>query len=163
IVLLVGVLPALSTGGARAGLQRATAVRDAAAAIRQLNDERTENGIPGGIAEVPAWSARCLEHARWMSRNRAVEHVETLGSPLYPWAGAWAGRRSVLSSGYPWTTRANPWESAPLHLAQLLAPQLRRMGVGIYGGYACATTLPGYGRPRVRRDVVYAYPSWSRP
>jgi cysteine-rich secretory family protein len=160
-VLLVGVLPAFSSGGARAGVQRSGAVSDAASAIRQINEQRAENGIPGGIAQDQGWSRRCLEHARWMRRNRAVRHVERPGSPLYTKAGAWAGKRAVLSGGYPWTTRANPWETAPLHLAQLLAPQLRKMGVGIYRGYACATTLPGYGRPRVRRDVVYAYPSAS--
>jgi hypothetical protein len=149
------------TGGARAGVQRSTAVHDAASAIRQLNEERIENGIPGGIAQDRTWSQRCLEHARWMRRNRAVRHIEAPGSPLYTKDGAWAGVRSVLSGGYPWTTRANPWETAPLHLAQLLAPQLRKMGVGIYRGYACATTLPGYRGPRVRRDVIYAYPSAS--
>jgi cysteine-rich secretory family protein len=161
IALLAGVVPVVVTGPARAGVQRSTAVRDPAAAIRQINEERVENGIPGGIAVDHAWSRRCLQHARWMRRNRAVEHVEAPGSPLYTIAGAWAGMRSVLSGGYPWTTRANPWETAPLHLAQLLAPRLRRMGVGIYRGYACATTFAGYGRPRTGRDVVYAYPSGS--
>jgi hypothetical protein len=144
-------------------VQRSTAVRNPAAAIRQINEERVENGIPGGITEDPAWSRRCLEHARWMQRNRAIGHVEAPGTPQYTTAGAWAGLRSVVSGGYPWTTSTNPWDTAPMHLAQLLAPQLRKMGVGIYRGYACATTFAGYGRPRTGRDVVYAYPSDGRP
>src|SRR5438874_3563142 len=155
IVLLVCVLPAVVAGGARAGTARSTAVRTADAAIRQLNAERAATGIPGRIVENRAWSERCLEHARWMQRNHLVQHDETPGTPMYTAAGAWAGVRSVLSGGYPWTTRRTPWDSAPMHLAQLLAPQLRRMGVGLFRGWACATTLPGYGRGRAHRNVVY--------
>ena len=94
-----------------------------------------------------------------MQRNHLVQHDETPGTPMYTAAGAWAGVRSVLSGGYPWTTRRTPWDSAPMHLAQLLAPQLRQMGVGLFRGWACATTLPGYGRGRAHRNVVYTYPS----
>jgi len=158
-VLLVAILPAVAAGGARAGTARSTAVRTADAAIRQLNAERAANGIPGRIVKNRSWSERCLEHARWMQRNHLVQHDETPGTPMYTAAGAWAGVRSVLSGGYPWTTRRTPWDSAPMHLAQLLAPQLRRMGVGLFRGWACATTLPGYGRGRAHRNVVYTYPS----
>jgi len=138
-------------------------VRDAAAAIRQINLERSQSGIPAGIVQNRAWSERCLAHARWMRRNHSVEHVEKPGTPMYSAAGAWAGVRSVLSGGWAWTTRRNPWDTAPMHLAQLLAPQLRQMGVGIYRGYDCATTLPGYKGFRAREDMVYAYPSGKRP
>jgi hypothetical protein len=158
-VLLVAILPAVAAGGVRAGTARSTAVRTADAAIRQLNAERAANGIPGRIVENRSWSERCLEHARWMQRNHLVQHEETPGTPMYTPAGAWAGARSVLSGGYPWTTSRTPWDSAPMHLAQLLAPQLRRMGVGLFRGWACATTLPGYGHSRAHRNVVYTYPS----
>ena len=155
----MAILPAVAAGGARAGTARSTAVRTADAAIRQLNAERAANGIPGRIVENRSWSERCLEHARWMQRNHLVQHDETPGTPMYTAAGAWAGVRSVLSGGYPWTTRRTPWDSAPMHLAQLLAPQLRQMGIGLFRGWACATTLPGYGRGRAHRNVVYTYPS----
>jgi hypothetical protein len=98
-----------------------------------------------------------------MRRNRLVQHAEVPGTPLYTSAGNWAAARAVLSGSAPWTARTTPFETAPMHLAQLLAPQLRRMGVGIYRGWACATTLPGYGRGRARRNVVYAYPSGRDP
>jgi hypothetical protein len=162
-VLLAAILPALFAGGAWGGAARGVAVRTPAAAIAELNAERAANGIPGGVVEERAWSARCLDHARWMRRNRVVQHEETPGTPLYSAAGDWAGVRAVLSARLRWTTRRNPWETAPMHLAQLLAPQLRRMGVGLYRGWTCATTLPGYGRGRARRNVVYAYPSAAEP
>jgi hypothetical protein len=159
----VGVLPAFVAGSARAEAARVAAVRTADAAIRQLNGEREANGIPGGIVEDRPWSARCLDHARWMQRNHLLRHAEIPGTPLYSASGNWAASRAVLSGGMPWTTRRNPFESAPMHLAQLLAPQLRRMGVGIYRGWACATTLPGYGRSRARRNIVDVFPSSPRP
>jgi hypothetical protein len=162
-VLLVGILPAVVAGGARAETAKSIAVRTPDAAIRQLNAERAGIGIPGRIVENRSWSGRCLEHARWMQRNHLVQHDETPGTPMYTTAGAWAGSRSVLSGGYPWTTSRTPWDSAPMHLAQLLAPQLHQMGVGLFRGWACATTLPGYGHARARRNVVYAYPSGPAP
>jgi hypothetical protein len=162
-VLLVGLLAVVVAGAARAGTAKSVGVRTPFAAIQELNAEREANGIPGGIVENATWSARCLDHARWMRRNRLVQHAETPGTPLYTPAGNWAAARAVLSGGDPWTTLRNPFETAPMHLAQLLAPQLRRMGVGIYRGWACATTLPGYGHGRARRNVVYAYPSGRSP
>jgi cysteine-rich secretory family protein len=128
------------------------------AAVQWLNAFRQASGIPGHVTQNPAWSSKCLRHVRWMERNNALAHDETPGTPGYSTAGDWAGSNAVLAAGVPWTASHLPWLTAPLHLAQLLAPNLTEVGVAYERGWACATTWPGYtsgdGQP-----AIYSYPA----
>lgn len=128
------------------------------AAVRWLNDLRESNGIPGHVTQNPAWSSKCLRHVRWMERNNALQHYETPGTPGYSAAGDWAGSNAVLAAGTQWTASHLPWLTAPIHLAQLLAPGLTEVGVAYERGWSCATTWPGYSK-RDGRATLYSYPA----
>jgi hypothetical protein len=125
------------------------------------------------------WSAACLAHVHYLLQNMSVpgtpadaeaEHVETPGSPGYSAQGAWAAANSVLAAGDDgWGqsatfASATPWESAPLHLAQLLAPQLQQIGVATAADadgnlFSCVTTWPGYAASTPARESVLTYPT----
>jgi hypothetical protein len=128
------------------------------AAVAQLNAQRQANGIPGDVAFDAAAAEGCRLHARWMELNGRIDHEEPPGSPGYTTAGAEAGMNSVL--GGVWSDAgagvyfSNPYENAPIHLMQLLAPQLSRSG--IWG--PCATTWPGYVRPEPAAPALLTYP-----
>ena len=128
------------------------------AAVRWLNQLREANGLPGTVTENPAWSAKCLRHIRWMERNRTLRHDETPGSPGFSTAGEWAGANAVLAEQTDWTANRLPWLTAPIHLAQLLAPELTEVGVAFEHGWAYATTWPGFASPR-GHAALYAFPA----
>jgi hypothetical protein len=113
--------------------------------VAELNAKREANGIPAGITLRDDWTQACKQHTEYMSLNSGQTHNEEPGKPGYTPEGAWAGRNSVLGG---------PFEEAPFHLIQLLAPQLAEMGV--YG--SCLTTWPGYTRPAPPIPVIYTYP-----
>ena len=94
-----------------------------------LNAKRATNGIPGDITLNPDWSAKCAQHVAYMRATNTVAHPEDPTSANYSDGGNWAGTHSVLASTVPWTESAFIWETAPLHLAQLLAPQLSQVGI----------------------------------
>ena len=81
-----------------------------------------------------------------MQKTGRLEHGEDPASPYYTPEGNWAGANAVLSAGGSWAN-GNPWEWAPLHLAQLLAPQLSVTGVADRNGLICMITEAGYRRP----------------
>jgi hypothetical protein len=113
-----------------------------AQAIANLDAQRTANGIPAGITERPTASQDCSAHNNYERENGGeLTHQEDASKPGYTAGGADAGQHSVLASGQNWNT-TNPWETAPIHLAQLLDPYLASMGVDDSGGFVCATTLP---------------------
>jgi hypothetical protein len=148
--LLCGVL--LAPSGAAAAT--------AAQAIANLNAQRTTNGIPAGITETPSASADCAEHNNYERMNGGVlTHTETMSAPGYTTGGAEAGSTSVLAGDSNWNT-ANPWESAPIHLSQLLDPYLQSMGVDDSNGFVCATTLPPEAGFRIgpAQPTAYSYP-----
>jgi hypothetical protein len=125
----------------------------------RLSAQREANGIPGGITENPEWSARCAKHVAWIERNNRLEHGEEPGTPGYSEDGDWAGRNSVLATGFDVDfNRANPYLTAPYHLLQLLHPQLATMGASENGNTGCHTTFPGYTRPAPAADTFYSYP-----
>ena len=131
-----------------------------AQAIANLNAQRAANGIPAGITENPASSAGCAAHNNYERANGGtLTHSETPGNPGYTAAGDQAAGNSVLAEGTDWDT-ANPWETAPIHLAQLLDPYLWQMGVDDSDGYVCATTLPPDAGFRASPATVvgYSYP-----
>jgi hypothetical protein len=154
-VLRRSVLPALLIAGA---LPTAASALPASVAIGKLNDQRAGNGIPAGIVERADWSSACAKHNAYEQQNGGVlTHTEDSSKPGYTPEGAQAGANSVLSKGNSWAD-GNPFETAPIHLNQLLAPRLAAMGVDDNNGYVCATTLLGLSGPAPAADVVYTYP-----
>lgn len=134
----------------------------ASPALDALNAQRAASGLPAGIAENATWSAACAQHVAYMAATGTVTHGEDPAQPAYTQAGDWAGAHAVLSwSGRDdasgWSAVENPYEFAPLHLAQLLAPGLASVGVADAGGRTCMTTWPGTTRaaPAVTRIVTY--------
>ncbi len=127
-------------------------------AVMALNAQREAHGIPGGIAHVPDWSRWCALHNEYQRLNGGVlTHDEEPGKPGYTEEGDKAAGASVLSAGQAWDS-GNPWETAPIHLHQLLAPRLDAMGVDDGGGFTCATTLLSRDRPPASADTVFVYP-----
>ncbi len=127
-------------------------------AISVLNAQRSTNGLPAGIAENPTWSDDCLMHDEYMSMNGdALTHTEVSGNPGYSAGGAFAGANSVLAEATDWAV-GNPYEHAPIHLDQLLAPRLDVVGSADADGFSCTTTYPGWTRPAPTALTVYTYP-----
>ena len=132
-----------------------------AQAIAWLNTQRSDNGIPAGVTDEPAWDADCASHVAWERLNpqAANPHIEELGTPGYTEGGAWAGANSVLGGNFRITTRypwgaENGWELAPIHLMQLLAPALSVTGYSP----GCMVTLGGWQRPNSTVPQLFTYP-----
>ena len=123
-----------------------------------LNAQRGAQQIPAGIVEDPKLSDGCAKHNNYDRLNNTLVHSEDPSRPGYTPEGDQAARSSVLYSGGPWTSQSNPFEHAPIHLHQLLAPRLDRMGASENQGYGCATTLASRNRPAPPSDVTYTYP-----
>jgi hypothetical protein len=154
LLLLIALLVLAPAGAAQA----ATAQE----AIAQLNAQREANGIPGGITENADWSQGCVNHLEYLRRNpgewNSNPHDEIAGHDGYTDSGRDAARSSVLASGGGFSQAGgNPWEYAPIHLMQLLAPALSVTGYADSPG-ACMSTFRGYGRPGPTPPVVYTYP-----
>jgi hypothetical protein len=122
-----------------------------------INAQRSANGIPAGIVEEPSWSTDCAEHDHYMAVNHQLTHVEDPANPAYSPGGAYAGANAVLAQNLSWDA-ANPYEDAPLHLDQLLAPRLSQLGSADAEGFTCTTTFPGWVRPDPPAATVYTYP-----
>jgi len=125
--------------------------------VQKLSQQREANGIPGGLVERPDWSADCAKHNYYGAQTGELQHSEDPSSPYYSAEGNWAAENSVLSSGASWS-HGNPWEEAPIHLIQMLAPQLSEMGAAENDNHDCATTWPGYHRPEPASLTAYSYP-----
>jgi hypothetical protein len=158
---LAAVAAVLALAAAPPARAQADASVSSAQAIAWLNAQRAANGIPAGITENPAWDQGCADHMQWVAQNpgAANPHIETPGTPGYTEDGAFAGAHAVLggaweaSSQYPWGA-TNPWETAPIHLMQLLGPNLS------VSGYApgCMITWAGYQRPAPASPQLFTYP-----
>jgi hypothetical protein len=127
-----------------------------------INAQRAANGIPAGIVEDPALSDGCAKHNAYDAQNNTLTHKEDATKPGYTPEGDTAAQTSVLYTGGPWTATSNPFETAPIHLHQLFAPRMDRMGASENGGYGCATTLASLNRPAPPADVTYTYPGDGR-
>ena len=125
--------------------------------VQRLSRQREANGIPGGLIEQADWSAGCAKHNYYGAQTGELSHSEDPSSPYYTAEGSWAAENSVLASGSSWS-QGNPWEEAPIHLIQLLAPQLSEMGAAENDNHNCATTWPGYHRPEPAGLIAYSYP-----
>lgn len=126
-------------------------------AIAVLNAQRAANGIPAGITENRTWSHDCALHDRYMANNNSLTPTEDPSKPAYTSGGAFAGINAVISQGTNWD-KGDPYESAPLHLDQLLAPRLSSAGSADVDGYSCTTTFPGWTGPDPAALTVYTYP-----
>jgi hypothetical protein len=151
--LLSLVVVALAAAGAAAAGSGAASGPILAA----LNSQRTANGIPGRVKENPSWSEKCARHIAYMGSTGTLAHSEDPASPAYSAAGNWAGQNSVLAAGTTWPT-GNPFANAPLHLIQLLSPELRQVGVEASSGFVCVTTWPGYGSSDWKKPTVFSVP-----
>jgi hypothetical protein len=125
--------------------------------IGQLSAQREANGIPGGLVENTEWSAGCAKHNYYGAQTGELRHSEDPGSPFYSEAGDFAAENSVLAFGSSWS-QGNPWEQAPIHLIQMLAPQLSQLGAAENDNHNCATTWPGYERPDPDSLTAFSYP-----
>jgi hypothetical protein len=125
--------------------------------VQRLSQQREANGIPGGLVERPDWSADCAKHNYYGAQTGELRHSEDPSSPYYSAEGNWAAENSVLASGSSWN-QGNPWEEAPIHLIQMLAPPLSEMGAAENDNHNCATTWPGYHRPEPTSLIAYSYP-----
>lgn len=127
-------------------------------ALIALNAQRAASGIPGDVVENHEWSAHCSRHIDYMRQSGDFGHDEDPSSPHYSDEGAWAGGSAVLASGGGWYAGGrNPFEWAPIHLSQMLAPALAETGIAV-DGYVCMTTWPGYSRTVPEKASVIAYP-----
>jgi hypothetical protein len=144
---------ALAAAAPVSGASAATAQQT----ITRLNSQRAANGLPAGIVENPTWSSDCAAHDRYMALNHALTHYENPGQAGYSSGGAYAGQNAALTRGGNWNT-GNPYEYAPLHLDQLLAPRLITVGSADADGFSCTTTFPGWTRSATPALTVYTYP-----
>jgi hypothetical protein len=151
--LLSLVVVALAAAGAATAGSGATSGTILAA----LNSQRIANGIPGRVKENPGWSEKCARHIAYMGSTGTLGHSEDPASPAYSADGNWAGENSVLAAGTTWPT-GNPFANAPLHLIQLMSPELRQVGVEASSGFVCVTTWPGYGSSRWKKPTVFSVP-----
>jgi hypothetical protein len=153
-----GVGAAIAAIGVSAGGPTSVAMAATAqVAVADLNAQRTANGLPAGITENPTWSSWCAAHDLYMADNNILTHTEVMTNPGYTANGATAAANAVLSRGSGWDT-GNPYEYAPLHLDQLLAPRLLTMGSADANGFSCTTTFLGWQRPDPPALTVYTYP-----
>jgi hypothetical protein len=151
------VLIAVLTATLVAGAPAATAEVSSADIVRLLSLQREANGIPGALLERTDWSTACAKHNYYEAQTGQFGHSEDSSSPYYSVEGDWAAHNSVLAAGSAWS-EGNPWEDAPIHLIQMLAPQLSEMGAAENEHHNCATTWPGYQRPSPPSPAAYSYP-----
>jgi hypothetical protein len=156
-IALTAVSVALSAALAAAGPVNGAAAATAQQAIARLNGQRAANGLPAGVVPNQTWSSDCAAHDHYMAINHALTHYENPGQLGYTAGGAYAGQNAVLTRGTGWDT-GNPYENAPLHLDQLLAPRLLTVGSADADGFSCTTTFPGWTRPAPVALSVYTYP-----
>lgn len=126
--------------------------------LRWVNERRAANGIPGDVMLDAEWSRACAAHVRYMRTTGTIQHRENPSRPSFTAAGDWAARNAILASTATWTAQRFIWEDAPLHMAQLLTPQLERTGIADDGRLVCLVTVPGYTRPAPDRATVLSYP-----
>jgi hypothetical protein len=125
--------------------------------LAALNAQRAANGIPAHVRENTTWSARCAAHDSYMAATGAFGHTELAGNRASTTGGSWAAARSVLAEGSSWQ-QGDPFDDSPLHLIQLMSPELRQVGLDARSGYLCMTTWPGYVGSGWKQATVYTYP-----
>lgn len=155
--LLAAVLCALAAAATFVAAPAARADLVGAEIVHLLSLQREANGIPGDLLERSDWSAACAAHNYYEAQTGEFGHSEDPSSPFYSSEGRWAAENSVIAFGPGWTN-GNPWEEAPIHLLQMLAPQMSETGAAESYGHNCMTTWPGYKRPSPAALTAYSYP-----
>src|SRR6266446_3725974 len=148
--LVVVVLAAAGT--AAAGIGAAPA-----AILASLNSARAANGLPGRVKENPGWSEKCARHIAYMGSTGTFGHSEDPASPAYSVDGNWAGENSMLARASRWPA-GGPFATAPIHLIQLMSPELRQVGIEASSGFVCVTTWPGYDSSSWKKPTVFSVP-----
>jgi len=140
----------------------AAAATSPSAALAIINAERKANGIPL-LTENVDWSQGCAEYVRYLALNSSAfdtdPHHEKPGNPGYTDAGALAAASSLLAEGNTWFG-TNPWESAPLHLANILSPLAKQIGFAAAGRYSCLAVEANQSSPGT--NVFFTYPGPGR-
>lgn len=126
--------------------------------VAHLNAQRAASKIPAGIKFSESAAADCAAHNRYQVLNGSLTHDEVPSAPGYTAAGAEAALKAVLYRGVSWTRTANPFENAPIHLAQTLAPRIDVMGADETSPFGCATTLASRKRKAPKTKRIYTYP-----
>jgi hypothetical protein len=147
-------LPPASPLALPAGIAAHNGERD----LAYLNTERTRWGLSAGLTLNPVWSLGCAAHDAYLADNNRLEHPEDSSLPGASPGGEWAGLHSVLAEGPSWSSEANPWEDAPLHLDSLFDPDLTVVGVDESRNRTCTTTWPGIGAPQQPGGTIITYP-----
>ncbi len=141
VLVAIGALALWSISSASAGGTTKSASWTPQQILAAANGERKQQGLPP-VGLRADWSAKCAKHVSWIATNRTLAHAETPGSPGYSSDGHWAGTHAILAMGAPWSN-GNPFLAAPIHLNQMMAPQLRSIGAWEDSGTSCLTTWPG--------------------
>lgn len=137
--------------------------------IDALNTQRSAAGLPAGITENASWSSACAKHNAYQAAHggQLIHGEPDKQSPTYSPEGDAVSLGAVLSTG-TWD-KGNPFESAPIHLHQLLAPRLNVVGANESSGFSCTTTFgpppqtPGYARPPAAKATISTYPGENTP
>jgi hypothetical protein len=124
-----------------------------------INAQRAAHGFPADIVEDATLSADCALHNQYGALNDVLAHSEDPTRPGYTAGGSMAAGSAVLYKGTTWTSAANPFDMAPIHLNQLLSPLIDRIGASENGGYGCATTLASTKRPPAAVDTLLPFPA----
>lgn len=128
-----------------------------AEAVAALNAQRAAHGIPAGIVEDPEYSEGCRLHMAYEAingRSPTNPHSEDPALPGYTELGHRAAASSVLGGPSDSWAGGNPWEDAPIHLMDTLAPALAETGWAP-GCMWTVPTEPRLGPPDVE---VVTYP-----
>lgn len=160
VPMLRRLLPALLLVATLAASPTAASATDVSGSqiVGFLNAQRAAHGFPADLVEDPSLSDGCARHNHYSALNRSLDHREDPLRPGYTAAGDAAALSSVLYQGTTWTASANPFESAPIHLHQLLSPLIDRLGASENEGYGCASSLASLGRPPAQVDTLFTYP-----
>jgi hypothetical protein len=129
----------------------------AAEAVAALNAQRAAHGIPADLVENPDYSLGCRQHMAYEElngRSTTQPHAEDPAKPGYTPLGDQAARASVLGSASSTWAAGNPWENAPIHLMDTLAPALAQTG----WAPGCMWTVPTVPRPAPDDVKVFTYP-----
>jgi hypothetical protein len=125
----------------------------------ELNAFRAQHGFSSNVVENPVLDAGCDAHNAWMELNNLLVHAERPGTPGYSIAGDAAAKISILAQGPSWSD-GNPWLNAPIHMADLLMPQMIETGASESHGRTCLTThsLTNLRAAQPKKNTFWAYP-----
>jgi ferritin-like metal-binding protein YciE len=127
--------------------------------VSYINAQRAAAKLPSAVKLSDRWSNACAAHNHYEALHGSLTHDESAGSPGYTNDGAFAAQNGVIYAGRTWTAASDPFESAPIHLAQVLSPRLDSVGAAESEGYGCATTLISRKRGAPRKKLIYTYPA----